>query len=350
MKKILVIDDQPLFRSSIGSLIEMANYEVYQAENGKEGVETALNVLPDLILCDVVMPELDGFGVQKLLQSHEQTRDIPFIFLSAKDTPEAIRQGMQTGSDDYLTKPVNQTDLLATIEIRIEKSLRQNSTDYVYRNKLFSGTDHFFLNDIKELSANAREKHLAKKEKVFHEGEIAYFVYWVINGTIKTSKTDYYGKSYTTDIYTAGSFFGHLPFQHHAEYNESASALEPTVVGIIPKQDFLNAIYRKPHLNNFLLHQISQQLTDKNNRLLQLAYASVRERVALALLKFSSITSGELNLPAVSREDLASLVGTTKESLVRTLSEMKRDGLLEMNGREIAVKSPQELMKSIGWY
>lgn len=350
MKKILVIDDQPVFRSSLVSLIEMANYEVYQAENGKEGVETALNVLPDLILCDVIMPELDGFGVQKLLQSREETRNIPFIFLSAKDTPNAIRQGMQTGSDDYLTKPVNQTDLLTTIDVRISKSIRNQEKEIDSRSKIFSGAEHFFLTDIKELSVNAREKHLAKKEKVYHEGDVAYFVYWVISGTIKTSKTDYYGKSYITDIYTAGSFFGHLPFQSHAEYSESASALEPTVVGIIPKIDFLEAIFRKPQLNNYLLQYTSQQLIDKNNRMLQLAYASVRERVALALLKHSSITSGELNLPSVSREDLACLVGTTKESLVRTLSEMKRDGLLEMNGREICVKSPQELMKSIGWY
>jgi CRP-like cAMP-binding protein len=119
---------------------------------------------------------------------------------------------------------------------------------------------------------------------------------------------------------------------------------------MIPKKDFLAAVYRKPELNQYILQLTSQQLQDKNNRLLQLAYASVRERVALVLLKYASITSGELDLPTISREDLASIVGTTKESLVRTLSEMKKDGLLELKGREIAVLSPQELMKSIGWY
>jgi CRP-like cAMP-binding protein len=348
MKKILVIDDQALHRNTVVSLLEMANYDVEQAKNGKEGIEKALTLVPDLILCDIIMPELDGFGVQKLLLSHPQTRSIPFVFLSAKDNPEDIRLGMRSGSDDYLTKPVNQTDLLASVEVRIAKIRQQNSFTEMQNNAF--NEEKNLLTNMKEISTSAREKHILRKEKVYQEGDVAHYVYWVISGTIKTSKTDYYGKSYITDIFSSGSFFGHLPFQHHSEYNETAIALETSVIGMIPKKDFLAAVYRKPELNQYILQLTSQQLQDKNNRLLQLAYASVRERVALVLLKYASITSRELDLPTISREDLASIVGTTKESLVRTLSEMKKDGLLELKGREIAVLSPQELMKSIGWH
>lgn len=348
MKKILVIDDQALHRNTVVSLLEMANYDVEQAKNGKEGIEKALTLIPDLILCDIIMPELDGFGVQKLLLSHPQTRSIPFVFLSAKDNPEDIRLGMRSGSDDYLTKPVNQTDLLASVEVRIAKIRQQNSFTEMQNNSF--NEEKNLLTNMKEISTSAREKHILRKEKVYQEGDVAHYVYWVVSGTIKAAKTDYYGKSYITDIFASGSFFGHLPFQHHSEYNETATALEASVIGMIPKKDFLAAVYGKPQLNQYILHLTSQQLLDKNNRLLQLAYASVRERVALVLLKYASITSGELDLPTISREDLASIVGTTKESLVRTLSEMKKDGLLELNGRDIAVLSPQELMKSIGWY
>ncbi len=346
MKRILIIEDQAIYRDTISALLDMANFEVITAQNGKEGVSLARHYIPDLILCDIVMPELDGIGVNKLMQQQPETAMIPFIFLSAKSELEDIRNGMRTGADDYLTKPINQAELLEAIEVRLAKAAHKEPVAY----------DHFVAGngakvvDVHEIFQLRKEKLVARKEKIFQEGDYANYVYFVVSGTVKTSKTDYYGKSYTLDIHSTGDFFGYLPWQNHGEYPETATALESSRLALVSRKEFMETLARQPQLALRFLQSASRVIIDKNDRLLQLAYASVRERVAIALLKHRSLASGRLDLPMVSRDELASLVGTTKESLVRTLSEMKRDGIVELNGKEIHVHAPDQLMKSIGWY
>ena len=349
MKRILIIEDQAVFRDATAALLEMANFEVMSAQNGKQGISMAKHFVPDLILCDIVMPELDGFGVNKLLQQQPDTATIPFIFLSSKGELEDIRSGMRVGADDYLTKPINHAELLEAIEVRLAKASKkqQQASDNYPENSLQRSNP---LNDVNELFQLRKEKIVSSKEKIFQEGDFANYVYLVVSGTVKTSKTDYYGKSYTLDIHTTGDFFGYLPWQNHGEYPETAIALEATKLALVTRREFLDTLSRQPRLAARFLQSASRLLIDKNDRLLQLAYASVRERVAIALLKHRSLTSGILELPKISRDELASIVGTTKESLVRTLSEMKRDGIVELNGREISIRSPDQLMKSIGWY
>src|SRR6185369_17905303 len=119
--KILLIEDQPQMRRNIATILEMEGFEVATAENGRRGVELARSANPDLILCDVMMPELDGYGVLKAVREDEATATIPFIFLTAKGEKTDLRAGMNLGADDYLTKPVAKADLLATIAARLER-------------------------------------------------------------------------------------------------------------------------------------------------------------------------------------------------------------------------------------
>jgi DNA-binding NarL/FixJ family response regulator len=120
-KKILVIEDQAPMRRNIALLLEMEGFEVATAENGKKGVETAKREKPDLIICDVMMPELDGYGVVQALREETDFAATPFIFLSAKSDKGDVRVGMNFGADDYLTKPVVREDLLAAIEVRLAR-------------------------------------------------------------------------------------------------------------------------------------------------------------------------------------------------------------------------------------
>ena len=122
MMKILIIEDNPDILENTSEILELSNYQVYTAPNGKEGVAKALANKPDLIVCDIMMPELDGYGVLHMLQKNPDLQDTPFIFLTAKTEKDEIRKGMSLGADDYITKPFDPTDLLNAIEGRIKKS------------------------------------------------------------------------------------------------------------------------------------------------------------------------------------------------------------------------------------
>jgi len=122
MKSILVIDDNFELRENTAEILELAGYKTTTAENGKKGVEIALEFKPDLIVCDIMMPDLDGYGVLHLLKKNAETEHIPFIFLTAKTERNDFRKGMEMGADDYITKPFDDLELLKAIEIRLKKA------------------------------------------------------------------------------------------------------------------------------------------------------------------------------------------------------------------------------------
>lgn len=130
MKKILIIEDEPEMRRNITALLRFHDYEPLAAENGRAGVETARRTKPDLILCDVMMPEMDGYGVLETLQTDASLSVIPFIFLTAKGEKDDLRSGMNLGADDYLTKPVAHADLLRAIETRLRRSEQQAKREF----------------------------------------------------------------------------------------------------------------------------------------------------------------------------------------------------------------------------
>ena len=126
MKTILVIEDEPAMRNNLRDILEMENFRCLTAANGREGVAAARSELPDLILCDVMMPELDGYGALTALREDPATARIPFIFLTAKGERSDVRAGMNLGADDYLVKPVHVADLLEAIAARLERAQQQN--------------------------------------------------------------------------------------------------------------------------------------------------------------------------------------------------------------------------------
>ncbi|MEN9226101.1 MAG: response regulator [Thermostichus sp. HHBFW_bins_43] len=121
MSKILVIEDEPRTRQIFLHCLQLEGFEVFEAENGRIGIEQARRQRPDLIICDIMMPELDGYGVLQVLQQDPQTARIPVIFLTAKVAKQDVRQGMVLGADDYLTKPCTVNEFLTTINARLRK-------------------------------------------------------------------------------------------------------------------------------------------------------------------------------------------------------------------------------------
>lgn len=150
MKRVLVIEDDPLVRANIVDLLEAENYDVQAAENGKIGVDHALKHPPDIIVCDIMMPEMDGYQVMDALRTAPSTQNTPFIFLSAMADKTQVRQGMDMGADDYLTKPFKRQELLSAIVARLDRKARM---DEEARRKLDSLRSNISLSLPQELHA-----------------------------------------------------------------------------------------------------------------------------------------------------------------------------------------------------
>jgi CRP/FNR family transcriptional regulator, polysaccharide utilization system transcription regulator len=207
MSKLLVIEDNPEVRENTQEILELAGYEVTTASNGKEGVKRATEDHPDLIVCDIMMPELDGYGVLNILSKNPNTSAIPFIFLTAKSEKDDFRKGMSMGADDYITKPFDETDLLNAIQHRLKKNelLKQafSKSSDGYSNLIeFTSS----LEELKHLPENHKVKSFPKKEFIYLEGGFARTFFYVQKGQVKTIKTNKDGKELITGIYTQGQF------------------------------------------------------------------------------------------------------------------------------------------------
>ncbi len=352
MKKILLIEDHPEMRENIEEILELAGYEVATAENGKLGVREAVDHQPDLIICDVMMPELDGYGVLRMLGRNPKTAAIPFIFLTAKAEKTDFRKGMSMGADDYITKPFEEVELLDAIEMRFQKTEQlQKEID-----RDSNGVQNF-LNEVRgmaaleELSADRESRLYHNKDIIFQEGHQAHFLLFLAKGKVKTFKTNEDAKEYITGLYKEGDFLGYASLLKEAPYAESAMALEDTEVLLIPKADFLALMYNNRDVSHRFIKLLSEDLEDKEEQLLHLAYDTVRKRVADALLllqeRYQDEEDEDFSM-AISRDNLASIVGTSKECVIRVLSEFKSEGIVETHQSEITIREPEELRK-IRW-
>ena len=209
MKKIVFIEDDQDIRETTEEILELADYEVFSAKNGKKGVKLAKIHKPDLILCDIMMPELDGYGVLNILSKNTETAAIPFIFLSAKSEKSDMRKGMNLGADDYITKPFDDTELLEAIETRLKRSehIKKEISPGIHGLNEFMNTARG-LDELNNLSADRKVKKFKKKEVIYREDDYANYLYFIIKGKVKCVKTDYYGKDFMNDIHSDGEFIG----------------------------------------------------------------------------------------------------------------------------------------------
>lgn len=349
MKKILLIEDNAEVRENTSEILTLANYTVIEAENGRVGVDLAQREKPDLIICDIMMPELDGYGVLHILSKNEQTAGIPFIFLTAKTEKTDIRKGMNLGADDYLTKPFDDTDLLNAIEARFRKSAMQQK----HYDASAEGLENFIRDaqsvlNIRELGKDRKVKTLKKKAEIYNEGDTPLHVYFVKSGNVKTFRSHPDGKELIMNLYTANDFFGFEPILENSNYTESAVAMQETELISIPRHDFMLMIQSHPDVSRSFIHMLCKKVADREAQLLNLAYNSVRQRTAEALLKSETLKDAQ-SVISISRDDLAKMVGTASESVIRVLSDFKDEGLIDIESGKIRIKQPQKLEKVVRW-
>jgi CRP-like cAMP-binding protein len=348
-KTILLIEDNKDVRENTAEILELSNFKVLQANNGKTGVEIATQNKPDLIICDIMMPMLDGYSVIHLLNKNPETATIPFIFLTAKSDRIDYRKGMEMGADDYITKPFDDVELLNAVESRIRKrALLQKEYP---KNK--EGIQLFFNEvraheELKNLSVDKKIKQLKKRDILFTEGNEATYLYFLSKGKIKTYKEHEYGKELITQLYKEGEFIGYIALLEEKSYNETAEAIEDSEIILIPKEDFYTLINANVGVMKTFIKMLSDNIIEKENQLVNIAYSSVRKRTANALTnlydKYRNSNINVFNI-SISRDDLANIVGTATESLIRTLSDFKEEKLIEIKGSSITILDIDKLRK-----
>ena len=359
MTTILLIEDNDLIRNNTAEILELTGYAVQTAENGKIGVEKALADKPDLVICDIMMPVLDGYGVLHIFNKNPNLAGVPFIFLSAKIERSDFRKGMELGADDYLTKPFEESELLSAIEGRLNRfrnvgdtaTTNQPQPGHLPLQSAYdlqqNGLDQF-MNDARQasnlqsLSVDRKVHALRRKQYVYSEGDDPTRLYFLQSGTVKTVRANADGKELITGLYQPGDFFGYVPLLEDSDYTDSAVTVSDAELVYIPKADFRQLLLANPAVGQQFIKLLAGRVAEREAQLLGMAYNSLRRRVGDTLLNLHEQQAGE---PIqLSRDDLAAMVGTATESLIRTLTEFKGANFIEMTASGgIRVVEPDKL-------
>ncbi|RYF87526.1 MAG: response regulator [Chitinophagaceae bacterium] len=350
MKKILVIEDNQEILENTSELLELSNYDVYTASNGKEGVSQALATKPDLIICDIMMPELDGYGVLHMIQKNPDLQSTPFIFMTAKTEKDEVRKGMSLGADDYITKPFDPTELLNAIEGRLKKSelIRQQISAGL------KGVDDLItmVSGEKALADFIEGRHFdvyRKKQRIYNEGNHPVRLYYVQKGKVKVYKMNDDGKELIICVANEGDFFGYTAMFENSVYKENAEALEDAEVVGLPRNEFEELIHANPEVTKKFVRLLASDVTDKEEQLIRIAYNSLRKKVSDALLSIHKKykRSSEPVVINLSRENMAAIAGTATESLIRTLTDFRAEKLIDITDGKITILNPDKLHKMV---
>lgn len=346
MSRILLIEDDIVLRENTAELLELSGYEVTTAANGKIGLHLAQAQQPNIIVCDIMMPEMDGYGVLNGLSESEETKYIPFIFLSAKTEREDVRKGMNLGADDYITKPFSEDELMSAIESRLAKSsILQDVRERKISDPADQESEIRTLNDLKNFfDDNGEIIKVTEGKNVYEEGQNSNTIYLITKGVIKCHKLDEQGKELTTALYKEDDFFGYTSFTENTSYRETATAIKDSELMGIAKSELLNILNTNHQVTLELIQLLSDDLSGTKVQLLEMAYSSVYKKTATTILKFAEKLNKNPQDPIrISRNDLASVAGIATETLIRTMSSFKKDGIIEIDGRNIKIINLEKL-------
>ena len=260
---ILLIEDDTVLRENTAEILELQDYKVITAPNGKIGIEKAVKHVPDIIICDIMMPEVDGYGVLQALSTNTDTHHIPFIFLSAKTEHKEIRRGMNMGADDYLTKPFDEAELIEVIETRLKKAGLVSQIFVAESSTLNTPEDDIQnLNELKNFfDDEGEEEEFNAKDSIFENGDHSNYVYLILEGTIKTFQRDEEGKELVTGLYKPDDFLGFTSLAENYPHQESAVAVNDTKVVKILKYKLKEILEQNSTVSLELINMLTDNLS-----------------------------------------------------------------------------------------
>ena len=341
---ILIIEDNDDIRESTAEILTLSNFNVLEASNGKQGIEQAAAHLPDLILCDIMMPELDGYGVLHILGKNKETAAIPFIFLTAKAERMDMRKGMEMGADDYLTKPFDEIELLNAIESRLKKKEHQKQLYSTSLDKISSLLEKSKgLEELSKMIGERKVRTIKKKQVIYYEGDTVNGVYLIISGGVKTIKVATDGRELLTGMYGPDDYFGIPALLANENYKDTAEATEDTSLCLLPRLPLEELLNKYPDVAAQFIKILANNVLEKEEQLLQLAYHSVRKRMAEVLMRLNTRESADQPSLQISRDNLAAMAGIATETVSRILSDFKDEGLIERKASQITILNPAKL-------
>jgi CRP/FNR family cyclic AMP-dependent transcriptional regulator len=347
MKTILIIEDNDDIRDNVEEILSLSNYKVISAANGKEGIESAQRNKPDLIICDIMMPGVDGYGVLHVLHKDPETQSIPFIFLTSKSERSDLRTAMEMGADDYITKPFAGNELLNAIESRFKKvdiMKKALTPDLNGLNELMQSIGS--TRTLEDLTKESNVSAYKKKQIVYKEASNPHYLYYIISGKVKTYKTHEDGKDLVMDLYNQGDFFGYTALLEGSVYRETAETMEDTELAVIPRKEFEELINSNPAIARKFVGLLAKHVSEKEKQLLGIAYNTLRKKVAEALVSLQKkyhTNKQEAYTVDISRDDLATIAGTATESLIRTLSDFKSEQLIDIKQGKVIITNDRKL-------
>jgi CheY-like chemotaxis protein len=327
MAKLLIIEDHFEVRENLEEMLDLNGYDIKTASNGEEGIEVAEAWLPDLILCDIMMPGIDGYGVLSHLSRYPKTAGIPFIFLTAKADKRDIRRGMLMGADDYLTKPFEEQELLSVIQTRLEKNdLLRDVFDY-------SGHGlHEFLKRARQmkgldtLSQDWSTQSFQTGKRIVDQGELPTHLFFVASGSITATHSR---NPDLTQDYGPGDFFGHIELVQGVPYRHQAIAVEPTELSLLPRDDFFSLLLNNRYFSIRFIKMLAKEMTELQDQLFQIVQKTTDERVIHALLKL------EKEANQVSLEALQASTKIANLNIAHTLEKLNEAALIEIKRDQI---------------
>jgi CRP-like cAMP-binding protein len=328
---ILLIENKAEVNNSLSRILQLANYEVIKENNGTSALETIKLINPALVLCNIKLPDMDGFSIKRALHNMPELDVIPFIFISDKYEKNLLRHAMELGAVDFLAKPYTSDELLKAIETQLSRSSLYTLTRAPKNNKPVTS-----FADFNDLFPQKLTKRVRKREMIYHEDDSIHYLYFVISGKIKAFKTNEYGKEYIMDIYKEGDVFGYESLLADRKCYESTMTMEDSEMVLIPHAEFHQLLLSNPELSLKFIDNITRNLSATEEKLLKLAYNSARKRVAEALLfiykKYQPKSKEDIAFN-IYREDISAITGLTVESVSRNLSSFRQEGLIEtVNG------------------
>jgi CRP-like cAMP-binding protein len=351
MRKILLIASDPAIRTMTTDILALAHYEVLLAQDGKNGVELAETEHPDVIITEVAMPGLDGYGVMHLLQSYPWFYNTLFIVLCAACDKGELRRAMSMGADDVIIKPFDGTELLSCIEVRSKKRECLSKANG-HSAPPVSQSTQTEKELMMQLISDRNIDRYNRRQLIYKRGDRPTKLFYLINGRARSFNTHPDGKDLAIDLFGPGDFLGYSDILKNQNYVESVETIDYVELAVIPRSDFEQLVFQNTLFAKRFIDLVITRSKMMEQRLLWMAYHTLRQKVAAALLHLVERYGNgqhepfEINL---NRSIFASIAGTATESSIRTLGEFRSEKLIDLEpDGTIRVLNQKRLAQLVG--
>lgn len=330
--EILIIDENSSRLKNLSVFLNHSQFLVSISSNGAEALNIAKEKSPKIILCSDENESMSAAQILSLSKNDQFLRGCIFIVYGINELSK-YREYLDLGADDYLTTPLNMPALLQCLKMRWQiYSSRVNQTIEIK-------TDANSLDDLKQFATKTLV--FETNQFIFNAGTPARYLFYLLEGKAKSRLLDEDGNELITSFFKKGDLMGFKPLIEERAYHKDGIALENCKVLLIPKSELLKLIDTKSEIAKSVIYQLSSQYTETEEDLLNVAYSNVKTRVAKKLLSIHSIELKETI--EITREDFANLIGTSTETLVRSLTELRKEGLISTKGSKIFLKNIDKL-------